>query len=82
MYQCKDVADEVNNYIDGELPLGKRIGLFCHLLVCSCCRNYLQQVRSTISIITVARPKESDQTDITELAQRLHDLCHDHDKHD
>jgi|AZIC01.1.fsa_nt_gi predicted anti-sigma-YlaC factor YlaD len=76
MYQCKDVTDEVNNYIDGDLPLGKRIGLFLHLLMCSCCRNYLQQVRSTISIITVAHPKEHDGTDINALAKQLHSLCH------
>jgi len=82
MYQCKDIADEVNNYIDGDLPIGKRIGLFFHLLICSCCRNYLQQIRSTISIVTVARPKENDGTDIDSLAKHLHSLCHEeHDHH-
>jgi hypothetical protein len=77
MYQCKDVAEEVNNYIDGELSLSKRIGLFLHLMVCSCCRNYLQQAKATISIITVARPKDKDDTDIEALAEQLHKLCHD-----
>lgn len=76
MYQCKDIADEVNNYIDGDLPLGKRVGLFFHLLICSCCRNYLQQIRTTMSILTVSNPKEEDDTDIEELAKKLHDLCH------
>lgn len=79
MYQCKDIAEEVNNYIDGDLPLTKRIGLFFHLLICSCCRNYLQQIRSTISVITVSRPKEDDSTDTKAFAKQLHDLCkHDH----
>jgi predicted anti-sigma-YlaC factor YlaD len=77
MYQCKDITEEVNNYLDGDLPLSKRIGLFFHLLICSCCRNYLQQVRSTISIITVSKPKEKDDTDLDALAKKLHDLCHD-----
>ncbi len=79
MYQCKDIADEVNNYIDGDLPLSKRVGLFFHLLVCSCCRNYLQQIRSTISVITVSKPKEDDNTDTQALAEKLHDLCKNHD---
>lgn len=79
MYQCKDIADEVNNYIDGDLTLGKRLGLFYHLLVCSCCRNYLQQIRSTISVITVSKPKEDDNTDTQELAKKLHDLYKTHD---
>lgn len=82
MYQCKDIADEVNNYIDGDLTLSKRIGLFFHLLMCSCCRNYLQQIRSTISIVTVAHPKEQNHTDIDSLAKHLHNLCHEeHDHH-
>ena len=81
MYQCKDIAEEVNNYIDGHLPLGKRIGLFFHLLYCSCCRNYLQQIRSTISIVTVSRPKEKDDTDIELLAKQLHDLCNKDHSH-
>ena len=79
MYQCKDVAEEVNNYIDGDLPLGKRIGLFFHLLMCSCCRNYLQQIRTTISIITVSNPKEKDTADTQALAKKLHDLCQEPD---
>jgi hypothetical protein len=78
MYQCKDIADEVNNYIDGELPLGKRVGLFFHLLMCSCCRNYLQQIRSTISVITVSKPKENDATDTKELAKTLHGIYKSH----
>jgi len=76
MYQCKDIADEVNNYIDGDLPLGKRVNLFFHLLMCSCCRNYLQQIRTTMSIITISKPKENDNTDTEELAKKLYNLCH------
>ena len=78
MYPCKDIADEVNDYIDGDLPLGKRVGLFFHLLICSCCRNYLQQIRSTISVITVSKPKEDDNTDTMQLAKKLHSICKDH----
>ncbi|MDH5357928.1 MAG: hypothetical protein OEW63_04815 [Gammaproteobacteria bacterium] len=71
MFQCKDVAEEASNYIDGELPLGKRIGLLLHLVVCSCCRNYLQQLRSTISTIALLHPKEKDDTDTLALAKVL-----------
>ncbi len=79
MYQCKDIADEVNNYIDGNLPLGKRVGLFFHLLICSCCRNYLQQIRATISVLTTSKPKEDDNTDTKLLAAQLRSLCEKHD---
>ena len=75
MYSCKDITEEVNNYINGHLPLGKRLGLSLHLFMCSCCRNYLQQIKSTISIITVSHPKEQDNTDVKALAKQLHDQC-------
>jgi len=77
MYQCKDITEEVNNYIDGDLPLIKRMNLFVHLLMCSCCRNYLQQIRSTIFIITMSRPKEETSINTQDLAKKLHDLCHE-----
>jgi len=81
MYQCKDIAEEVNNYIEGDLPFLKRIGLFFHFLICSCCRNYLQQFRSTISIVTVSQPKEQDGTDLKNLAKQLQETCQEH-KHE
>jgi len=78
MYQCKDIAEEVNNYIEGDLPIGKRIGLFFHILMCSCCRNYMQQIRATISVITVSRPQEKTSIDLKVLAKQLHDQCEKH----
>lgn len=78
MYQCKDIAEEVNNYIEGDLPLVKRIGLFFHILICSCCRNYMQQIRTTISVVTVSKPKEKSSTDLKALAKQLHDQCEEH----
>ncbi|NOQ94673.1 MAG: hypothetical protein GQ547_08590 [Methylophaga sp.] len=79
MYQCKDITEEVNNYIEGDLPFTKRIGLFFHFIMCSCCRNYLQQIRSTISVITVSQPKEKDSADLKALAKQLHDMCDEHE---
>lgn len=77
MYECKDITEEVNNYIDGDLPLAKRVGLFFHLLICSCCQSYLQQIRSTIRVITISNPKENNSMDTAALAKHLHSLCND-----
>ncbi len=71
MFECKDVAEEASNYLDGDLPLGKRVGLFLHLVYCSCCRRYLQQLRQTISTVAVLRPQEQHQTDTLALAEKL-----------
>tara|TARA_R110002050_G_scaffold1244_2_gene8498 strand:- start:25724 stop:25963 length:240 start_codon:yes stop_codon:yes gene_type:complete len=78
MIQCKDLTEEVSDYLDGDLPLRKRMGLFFHLLICRCCRNYLQQFRSTIKAVKVFRPKEKESVDTKALAQKLHALnCKD-----
>lgn len=79
MIQCKDLVEEASDYLDGDLPLSKRIGLFFHLLICNCCRNYLQQIRSTIKTVSVLYPKEKNTTDTQALAQKLHSLNCKHD---
>jgi len=79
MRQCKDIAEEASNYINGDLPFAERMGLFFHLVLCKCCRNYLQQMRQTISTLSLAKPREQDATDTNALAKQLHDLCHKHD---
>ncbi|HEC73767.1 MAG TPA: zf-HC2 domain-containing protein [Methylophaga aminisulfidivorans] len=74
MFQCKDVAEEASNYLDGDLPLKKRIGILLHLMICRCCRNYLQQIRKTIKTITNIYPKEQHNTDVKSLAEKLRNL--------
>jgi predicted anti-sigma-YlaC factor YlaD len=74
MIKCKDLIEEASDYLDGDMPLGKRIGLFFHLLICHSCRNYMQQIRRTIKTVSVLRPREKDATDKHALAQKLHSL--------
>jgi len=71
MFECKDVSEEASNYLEGDLPLGKRIGLFFHIVICSCCRAYLQQIRQTIRTVSVVRPREQDHVDTRALAEQL-----------
>lgn len=74
MFECKDIAEEASNYLDGDLPLGKRIGLFLHLVICSCCREYMQQIKQTISTVATIRPQEQTHTDTQALAEKLREL--------
>lgn len=75
MLQCKDVIEETSNYIDGDLPFFKRVGLFLHVAICRCCRNYIDQIRQTIHTLAVTKPTELDDTDKQALAQKLHKAC-------
>ncbi len=71
MLNCKDAASETSNYINKDLPLSKRIGLFLHFMICRGCRNYLQQFEKTVEIISLVKPTESTMTDTQILADRL-----------
>lgn len=51
MLSCKDVTRLLSEAMDRSLPLGKRIGVRLHLLVCAFCARYerqLLQIRETV----------------------------------
>ena len=74
MFQCKDIAEEASNYLDGDLPIRKRVGLFLHLVICSCCREYLHQIKQTINTVAQYKPQEQHLTDTHALAEKLRGL--------
>lgn len=71
MLQCKDVTKETSDYLEGGLPLSKRVALFLHLVICSCCRNYVQQFRTTVETVATAQPQEMDESDRQALVIKL-----------
>jgi predicted anti-sigma-YlaC factor YlaD len=74
MIKCKDLTEEASAYIDGNLSLRKRIAVYYHLLICRPCRNYLQQIRSTIKTVKVSQPKEKGAYDTCPLVKKLREL--------
>ena len=48
MMSCKEVTDQVTDYLDGRVPHGKKIGVWLHLAMCVRCRTYVQQMRQVI----------------------------------
>jgi len=51
MLSCKDVTQLLSESMDRSLPLGKRIGVRLHLLICKFCARYerqLLQIRETV----------------------------------
>jgi hypothetical protein len=51
MLSCKDVTQLLSEAMDRSLPLGKRIGVRFHLLICKFCVRYerqLLQIRETV----------------------------------
>ena len=47
---CRELADFLLAYLDGELDTGERRSLDRHLLWCRPCRAYLQSYRTTVQL--------------------------------
>ena len=71
MLNCKDTVTETSNYINKDLPISKRIGLFLHFMICQCCRNYLRQFEKTVETVSLVKPSELDKTNKLDLARLL-----------
>jgi hypothetical protein len=51
MLSCKDVTQLLSESMDRSLPLGKRVGVRFHLLICRFCARYERQlllIRETV----------------------------------
>jgi len=51
MLSCKDVTRLISDSMDRSLPLGKRIGVRLHLMICRFCARYERQlllIRDTV----------------------------------
>jgi Putative zinc-finger len=64
MLSCKDVTRLLSESMDRSLPLGKRVGVRLHLLICKFCARYERQlllIRETVRRLVAAedRPGES-----------------------
>jgi anti-sigma factor RsiW len=50
MLTCKEVDDDMADYIDAALPAKRRRKFTLHLLLCTFCRRYLRAYRRTIAL--------------------------------
>jgi anti-sigma factor RsiW len=53
---CQELVELVTDYLEGALPDEERIRLERHLQTCDGCRDYVDQMRTTISLTGEARP--------------------------
>jgi hypothetical protein len=44
MLSCRDVTQLLSESMDASLPIGKRIGVRLHLLICTFCARYKMQL--------------------------------------
>lgn len=57
---CRELVELVTDYLDGALPTQDRLDFERHLVWCSWCRDYLDQVRTTIALTGSAENGEPE----------------------
>jgi len=62
MIQCKDIAEHSSDYVNHDLRLLDQFKMWLHIMMCSCCKQYLQQVKITVVTVKTVKPKEQGET--------------------
>jgi hypothetical protein len=63
MLSCKDVTQLISESMDTSLPIGKRIGMRLHLLMCRFCSRYERQlllIRETVRHIVATEEEPGE----------------------
>lgn len=63
MLNCKDVTQLISQSMDTSLPIGKRIGVRIHLLMCKFCTRYERQlllIRETLRRLVAAEDQPEE----------------------
>ena len=55
---CRELVDLVTDYLEGALRPSDRLAFERHLVWCSWCRDYLDQVRATIEVTSEVTEEE------------------------
>jgi anti-sigma factor RsiW len=57
---CREFADFLNQYLDGDLPERDRLDFDRHLAVCPTCVRYLAGYRATVQLVRATARDTSD----------------------
>ncbi len=54
---CKELVELITDYLEGALPERDRVRLEAHLGECDGCTTYVEQMRTTISVVGMLGPE-------------------------
>jgi anti-sigma factor RsiW len=57
---CQELVELVTDYLEGTLPTEERAQFEAHIVPCDGCRNYLEQIRTTIELTGRLTPEQLD----------------------
>jgi len=56
-FSCQEVANLITDYLEGALSPGQRIRFHMHLGLCFACRNFLKQLKYTVTTLNQLPPE-------------------------
>ena len=62
MLSCRELSEQADAFLDKEMPLGKRLQVRLHLMMCSGCNRFVNQMRVTRGLVTAEAKGEAAQT--------------------
>lgn len=80
MLKCREIEQLASDYLDKDLSFRQRMAFKMHLFMCHNCRNYLRQLKTTISSIKLIPARESVVVDdkVKDLAKLLRENASKH----
>lgn len=78
MPSCKDITEHASDYLDRDLTLLQRAGFRLHLFMCVHCRQYVEQLKLTITTLgkigktPEASPPSVDPQQVQDIVSQLH----------
>ena len=57
---CQELVELVTEYLEDALPPGERARFEAHIVPCDGCRNYLEQINTTIELTGQLTPEQLD----------------------
>ena len=47
---CRELVELVTDYLEGSMPIGRRIAFERHIAICPPCRGYLEEIRRVVDV--------------------------------
>lgn len=75
MLKCREIEQMASDYLDKDLSFQQRMAFRMHLFLCHNCRQYLRQLKTTISSVQLMSTKQTVIVDdkVKTLAKQLKD---------
>ncbi|WP_014707273.1 zf-HC2 domain-containing protein [Methylophaga nitratireducenticrescens] len=79
MLKCREIEQLASDYLDQDLSFGQLMAFKMHLFICHNCRNYVRQLKITITSIKLMPANQIIVDDKTkELAKLLRENARKH----